>query len=238
MERINETTLGLTSTEAYCLLAPTEFGYSNYLMQDGVFMECRKKEGGELETIEEEEAVGGWPSSDWCDFQISFDSEFILEEELPVIEGLLKDAGIIKEPKKTFVQRYSDIRQECLEMINNIPITSNEYGMPRPAFLDMSESGILLDIDNMVLGVKGTFRVIGIFFGGWIIFEAAEGVWRILNQYNLTCEKLAILCDEIEEKKFSSDNLYKVDPFRCLSEETIVAHVKEVMEWHKSQKNK
>lgn len=100
MERINETTLSLTSTEAYCLLAPTEFGYSNYLMQDGVYMECRKEDGGDLEIIEEEDAVGGWPSREWNDFQLSFDTECFLEEELPVIEGLLKDASLIQEPKK------------------------------------------------------------------------------------------------------------------------------------------
>lgn len=109
--------------------------------------------------------------------------------------------------------------------------------MPRPAFLDMSDSDIHLDIDSVILGVSGTFRVIGIFFGGWIIFEATEGVWRTLNPESITCEKLAILCDEIEEKKFSSDNLYKVDPFRCLSEDSMVAHVKAVIEYHKSQKS-
>lgn len=142
MKQLNPTTLLLTRQEAYTLLCPQADGCSDYLLDEGIEITCISDNvpGCDRVHIDWSDITDGIPS-EWHSFQMNFDHEDTLKEQLPYIKGHLKQHGIIKPQGKKMRTRIGYIQQECLEYLRDCGMASNKYGLPRPGMLDLRSKG-------------------------------------------------------------------------------------------------
>lgn len=208
----NENLILLTREEAYAILCPGHDGCSSYLLDDGISMQYIEREDIKYSEVDWDDIDPdeGFPN-EWHAFRL-VSEQGELGEQRPYIEGHLKQHGLIKE-HKSFTTRYNDVIFGCREYLNNVGLSSNQYGLPRPGVLDLTMCGIEL------LGSTETkhIKVLAVpFLLQGIIVRTIEGDKSedsLIGFDALTDEQLVRLCDAIEDTTRNGKHVYRTGLF-------------------------